>query len=89
MRWRSTPRGRPKPNRAERARDEQLATVMHLRENEDLPFSKIALQVGMTRNACIGAYHRLRRSYETWCECDKPENQDSGMPPLWWRKQDE
>lgn len=89
MRWRGTQRRKTPTNTAERQRDEQLAMVMHLRENDGLTFGQIAPRVNMTRDACIGAYHRLRNSYETWCECDKPENKDGGMPPLWWRKQGE
>jgi hypothetical protein len=89
MRWKGTPRRKTPPNTAERARDEQLVMIMHLRENMGLTFGQIAPRVNMTRDACIGAYHRLRLAYDPWCDCENPENQDGGMPPLWWRKQDE
>jgi hypothetical protein len=61
---------------AERRRDEVLVMVLHLREDEGMPFSRVALHVGLTRNAAIGAYRRLRLAYDGRCECVKPENKD-------------
>jgi hypothetical protein len=89
MRWRATPRRKPAVDAAERQRDEQLVMLMHLRENDGLTFGQIAPKLGMTRDAALGAYRRLRFAYESWCECDKPENKDGGMPPLWWRTNSE
>lgn len=85
MRRRPIPRRKPATKATDRQRDEQLAMVMHLRENEGMTFGQMAPHVHMTRHACIGAYHRLRDAYEASCECTKPENKDGGMEPLWWR----
>lgn len=87
--WRS--RWKPKVTRAatstvRREQDELHLMVLHLRENEGMTFGQIAIALRMSRNAALGAYRRITLAYDSWCECDKPENKDGGMGPLWWRE---
>lgn len=90
--WRGWRRTRPKPRSTRsniihvaRARDEQLLMLLHLREVDGLTFGQISMKMGITRDAALGAYRRIALAYDDWCECDKPENKDGGMPPLWWK----
>lgn len=67
-----------------RAEDEELLNILHLRDNVGLTASAVSKRCGRSRAAILGLEHRIRQDALS-CICAKPENQDGGMPALWWR----
>lgn len=69
----------------DRQRDEQILMAMHLVENRGYTMREAGEVLGMTKNAVIGALGRVRtESTGIYCHARKPENQNGGMPDLWW-----
>lgn len=69
------------PRNFTRAEDEVLLKKLYLADHEDLPIAIIARRYGVTKNAIVGALHRIRQTYR----------QDNGvgngtMPPRWWKQ---
>lgn len=62
--------------------DEDLLEMMHLHENEGLPYAAIAERMGRTRNAVAGAISRVRREIAN----DSTAHLDGTMPPRWWKR---
>lgn len=77
---------RPTKSSVARKQDELHLMILHLCENEGWSFGQVAKHLGLTRSAVSGVHRRVRVAYEFWCECDKPENKDGGMEPLWWKE---
>ena len=72
----------------EPTREEDMRVLELLYEAKKTNATKAAEKLGTTRSAIQGYLTRTHvRRPETapWpCECNKPENQDGGMPERWW-----
>jgi hypothetical protein len=66
-----------------RADDELLLTMLDMRDHEGVRPADIAAQVGKSKSAVCGLFHRVRVQ-EVGGECRKPENREGGMPRKWW-----
>lgn len=67
--------------------DQQVLTMLDLRDYEHFTAAQIGHRVARTRMSVIGAMHRVKADdSKQECLCVKPENKDGGMPRKWWRK---
>lgn len=67
-----------------RAQDEQQLKMLDLRDAEHLTCKEIGLRFGKSKGSVLGMLYRIDKA-ELPCLCQKPENQDGGMPRGWWR----
>jgi len=68
----------------DRARDNRDLMALHLVESEQFSCTDAGKKLGITKSAVIGMRWRVN-TQEVNDLCVKPENQDGGMPNLWWR----
>lgn len=68
-----------------RKRDEIDLMALHLVDGEHLSALKAGRKVGLTKGTVIGMRWRVNKT-QVIDVCEKPENQDGGMPELWWKK---
>lgn len=72
---------------AEAWTDEQLLTMLDLRDGEGLTGLEIAARMGSSRSAVLGAMNRIDKVHaEIPCTATRPENRDGGMPRGWWKR---
>jgi len=70
-----------------RADDGRILMALHLVDVDGLTNQKAGEAVGMTKNAVIGIRNRIKNECNAiYCACQKAENKDGGMPPMWWAK---
>ena len=63
--------------------DEDLLMALHLRDYVGMPIRDIGVRFGKSKNAMVGALHRVNKDYEG----SGPDgNQNGSMGPLWWRR---
>lgn len=65
--------------------DEEVLTILHLKDNVGMLAKEIAPRFGTTRSGILGLIKRVRDA-EKPCQCEKPENKEGGMGPLWWQR---
>jgi hypothetical protein len=68
-------------------RDEDIfrLEMLYALEGKNQGSTRVARDFGVTRNMVQGMRHRTSSfSAQIPCYCEKPENQDGGMPDRWW-----
>lgn len=67
-------------------KDEEVLNIMHLAENEGLPYKMIGERYGVAKNSIVGVINRIKKAIsEVEDLCVKPEHMDGGMKPKWWK----
>ena len=69
----------------ERIKDEQHLMMLHMTDNKGITCKAAGEMYGFTKNAVIGVRNRIKQTYWDLDFCQKPENLDCGMTPLWWK----
>ena len=69
----------------ERQRDEDVLMVLHLTDNEGVTCKEAGERHGMTKNAVIGLRNRIRKTISCYDGCQKNDNMDYSLKPLWWQ----
>ena len=69
----------------ERQRDEDVLMVLHLTDNEGVTCKEAGDRHGMTKNAVIGLRNRIRKTIYCYDGCQKNDNMDYSLKPLWWQ----
>lgn len=68
-----------------REHDLRDLNILHMVENEGRTLNEAARLNGVSRSTAYGLRRRVRLACDKHpCACEKPENMDGGMPPLWW-----
>lgn len=63
--------------------DEQMLTIMHLRDHEKMTTTDIGKRFGKSKGSIIGLTNRIDRSMD---ETDPDGNQNGTMKPMWWKR---
>ncbi len=69
----------------ERKRDEDVLMVLQLTENEGVTCKEAGQRHGMTKNAVIGLRNRIKKTIHCYDGCQKNDNMDYSLKPLWWQ----
>ena len=71
----------------ERLTDDQILSMLDLRDHEGLMAATIGQRFGMTKKAVIGLFDRIRAADAQVADaCVKKTNQDGGMKRKWWAR---
>lgn len=72
---------------AETWTDEQMLTMLDLRDGEGLSASQIALRMRTSRSAILGVFYRVDTAHAAMAdETTRPENRDGALPRGWWKR---
>ncbi|NOX39737.1 MAG: hypothetical protein GXP05_04280 [Alphaproteobacteria bacterium] len=62
-------------------RDEEMLSVLHMRDIEGLKFQRIADAIGRGKNSVVGVVNRINNETDS---TDKAGNQNGTLSPKWW-----
>lgn len=67
--------------------DEEILTILHLREVDGMKTPDIGRKYGKGRGAILGLIARVNAATDKIpCKCRKKANKDGGMKPRWWAR---
>ena len=75
--------GHRQPTRAD---DEEILTMLDLRDGDGLGMGTIGKRMGKSKGAVSGVFHRVRTEEIKDCKCRKAANKDGGMGRGWWKR---
>ncbi len=69
-----------------RADDERILRILNAKFHEGQKTPVVLERFSITRSTLSGiTYRTIKAAGDIPCECVKRENQDGGMPALWWK----
>ncbi len=72
---------------AEAWTDEQLLTMLDLRDGEGRTGQEIATRMRTSRSAVLAAMNRIDKAHDAVGDATvRPEHRDGGMPRGWWKR---
>lgn len=76
---------RSRPNR--QWTDAEMLEVLHMRDHRGMTAKEIADNLGVTKNAIIGLWHRVAKATDgAWDGAGDNGTGNGSMPDDWWRR---